>query len=98
MYEFNFSIDLKEISDPNYNLIVSFVDAEDWGEFNYPQITVDSGITYVAICLIENGNSVPDMEIPLTKPEDADHIEVTVKAVDEDGNSIKHKVLFLSSY
>ncbi|MBC8147699.1 MAG: hypothetical protein H8E98_06910 [Bacteroidetes bacterium] len=89
MSEFNFELNLAEITEPEYLLTVHSLEPEGWSTFDdEPKISEKDGITYVTIRLIEDGEIVPDIEIPLTKPENADHIEVTVKAVDEDGNDL----------
>ncbi len=89
MNEFSPHLYLEENADPDYTLGIMIPVSNDWGEFDAePIVSVENGITYVTIRLIENGNGVQDFQISLTKPENAVNIEVTVKGVDEEGNDL----------
>ena len=89
MEQFNFELILELIADQNYLLITNIIDAQDWGTYdNAPIVSVIDGISYVKIRLVENGEGVSNIVIPLTKPEEAQFIEVTVLGVDEDGNEL----------
>jgi len=89
MSEFKFKLSLEIIEEPNYLLITHNIEPNSWGAYdNAPIVSVIDGITYVKIRLVENGESPESIECPLTKPEDAEYIEVTVVGVDEDGNEL----------
>ncbi|MCF8298185.1 MAG: hypothetical protein K9J13_11615 [Saprospiraceae bacterium] len=89
MSQFNFELNIVELEEADYLLTTQLLEPEAWSPFDdEPIVTVKDEITYITIRLIEDGEIVPEIEIPLMKPENAQYIIVTVFGVNAEGHEL----------